>query len=299
MNSKLEKIRVSNTKELQDLIDRFHNGPTFAMAFEFDTDELWEQFLNAVGLTIEKFNEKYYYFDDVKGIHISESENGYVWISTMGLIAKSRSTGNRYLNACSWQKIILIHLLDDAILLSENENTYDIDGYNYSMVEELTPALFHNTLFYFETLAKAYLSINEQVFPKKHKLSDLLELVKNTMFIKHHNNTLFHAHVIPVFEGVVNHISSIPGKFKEQYVKYDDNPQDLTVVEFSPKHLKEVRDLVEVSHDMVSEMYYGTESCLYLHKNLYQRLMDKCKSDDDRKRIETVYGFLLDQPQTV
>ena len=61
MNSKLEKIRVSNTKELQDLIDRFHNGPTFAMAFEFDTDELWEQFLNAVGLTIEKFNEKYYY----------------------------------------------------------------------------------------------------------------------------------------------------------------------------------------------------------------------------------------------
>lgn len=297
MISKLQKIHVSNAIELQELIVRFENGPTFAMAFEFDTEELWVQFLDAIGLSIEKFNEKYYYFDEAKGVHISESENGYVWISTMGLIAKSRSTENRYLNACSWQKTILIHLLDDAILLAENENTYDIDSHNYSMVEELTPALFHNTLFYFETLSKAYLSINGKSFPKSHKLSDLLKLVKETMFVNHHNNTLFHAHVIPMFEDIVNHISTIPGKFKEQYVKYDDNPQDLTVIEFSPKHLKEIRDLVEVSHDMVSEMYYDTENCLYLHKNLYQRLMNKCKNDMERKRIETVYGFLIEQPQ--
>lgn len=297
MDPRLEVIRVSNTKELQDLINRFNNGPAFAMAFEFDTEELWEQFLAVVGLTTKTFNEKYYYFDDVKGIHISESEKGYVWISTMGLIAKSRSTGNRYLNACSWQKIVLIHLLDDAILLAENENTYDVDGYNYSMIEELTPALFHNTLFYFETLAKAYLSINGQAFPKNHKLSELLKLVKQTMFAKQHNNTLFHAHVVPLFEGVVNHISSIPGKFKEQYVKYDDNPMDSTVVEFSSKHLKEIRDLVEVSHDMVSEMYCDTENCFYLHTNLYQRLMNNCKNDEDRKRVETVYSFLFEKTQ--
>ena len=61
VDSKLEKIRVSNNEQLQDLIDRFHNGPVFAMAFEFEADELWARFLDAVGLTIEKFNEKYYY----------------------------------------------------------------------------------------------------------------------------------------------------------------------------------------------------------------------------------------------
>lgn len=296
MNSNLLIIRVTNTKELQNLIDQFRNGPQFASAFEFETEELWVQFLCELGLTVEEFNEKYYYFDATKKIHISESEKGYVWISNMGLIAKSRSTGNQYLNACSWQKILLIHLLDEAIQLSENEKTYDIDGYNYSLVEDLTPALFHNLIFYFETLAKAYLSINEQDIPKSHKLNDLLNLVKTTMFVKHQNNTLFHAYVIPMFEDIVNYISSIPGQFKEQYVKYDDNPQDPTVIEFDPERLKLERDLVAISYDMLCDMYYGTEDCLYLHKDLFQRMMARCNIDEDREHFETKYGFLLEQP---
>lgn len=297
MSQEIEKVSISTDEDLQFLVNQFRNGPPFAMAFEFLTDELWKGFACAIGLDLEEFDSHYYYFDKKSGVHISESEKGYIWISTMGLVAKSRVTDNKYINACSWQKTLLMHLLDDAILLSNDERTYDIDSYNYSMVEELTPALFHNTIFYFETLAKAYLSINGQSVPQTHKLDTLLELVKKTMFRKRQNNTLFHAHAIPMFEGVVKHIASIPGSFKEQYVKYDDNPQDTTLVEFHPDHLKEVRDLVEITYDMVSEMYYDSDNCIYLGKNLYQRLLDKCETAEDTERLAKVYGFLLEGPK--
>lgn len=296
MSPEVEKISISTDEDLQFLVNRFQNGPSFAMAFDFMTDELWEKFACAIDLNLEEFNSHYYYFDKKRGIHISESENGYVWISTMGLVAKSRSTDNKYVNACCWQKMLLIHLLDDAISLSNDDRTYDIDGYNYSMVEELTPALFHNTIFYFETLAKAYLSIYKQEVPPTHKLDTLLVLVKKTMFRKHQNNTLFHAHTIPMFEGVVKHIGSIPGPFKEQYVKYDDNPQDTTFIVFHPEHLKEVRNLIEITYDMVSEMYYNPDNCMYLGRNLYQRLLNNCESAEDKDRLANVYGFLLDKP---
>lgn len=298
MSSNSEKVKVNNNQQLQDLIYRFHNGPTFTAAFEFKTNELWTEFLAAIGLTVEDFSEKHYYFDRAKDIHISESEEGYVWISTMGLIAKSRVTRNQYLNACSWQKITLSHLLTDAILLSEDDNTYDIDSYNYSMVEDLTPALFHNTIFYLETFAKAYLSIYEQNFQRTHKLFDLLILVKKTMFMQNHNNTLFHAYVISLFEGVVNHISSIPEKFKEQFVKYDDNPHDTTVINFNTRLLKEFRDIVNISYDMVVEMYFNPQTSMYLQGNLYQRMIDGCKNADERARIKNTYSYLLDQLPT-
>ena len=119
------------------------------------------------------------------------------------------------------------------------------------------------------------------------------------MFVKNHNNTLFHVYVISLFEGVVNHIFSIPGQFKEQFVKYDDNPQDTTVIEFSARHLKEFRDIVNLSYDMIIEIYFDSETSMFLRGDLYQSMIDECKNDDERKRIKTIYGFLLDQPPVV
>lgn len=295
MNSEPQKIVISNSQELNHLIQFFFTGPQFAMEFEFTSEDLWKTFLNRIGIDFENFNKSYSYFNSEKSIHISESGEGCVWISTMGLVAKSKMTENKYVNACSYQKRILIHLLDDAILLSEDPNTYDIDSANYAIVEELTPSLFHNTIFYFETLAKAYLSINHQSVPKTHKLKQLFDLVKNTMFKKHQNNTLFHAYTIPTFEGVVKHISSIPGPFAEQYVKYDDNPQDITLIEFHPQHLREIRDIVEVTYDIILDMFYEKENCLYLGENLYQRLLNKCSNDNQREHIKKVYGFLIEE----
>ena len=295
MNSKNEKLSIITDNDLEWLINRFQNGPPFAVAFEFETEQLWEKFLNAIGLNLEEFNSRYFYYDKERGLHIAESEDGYVWISNMGLVAKSRTTNNRYINAFSWQKTILIHLLDAAIALSDDESTYDIDSYNYSMIGELTPGLFHNTVFYLETLAKAYLSINEEEVPKTHKLEKLLKLIKETMFKKQQNNTLFHADVIKSFESVVNHIASIPGSFKEHFIKYDDNPNDNTLVDFDPDRLMEVRDLVEITYDIIMEMYYSPEDCMYCKTDLYQRLLNKCESQEGKDCIAKVYGFLLEE----
>lgn len=295
MNDITEKIKISTNEELQSLLNQFQNGPLFAAAFEFATEELWKKFAAAIDLNTEEFESCYHYFDKDSNVHIAQSEEGYVWISTMGLVAKSKITDNKYINACSWQKVILLHLLDDAILLSDDENTYDIDSCNYSEIENLTPALFHNTIFYFETFAKAYLSVNGKKVPRTHSLDSLLDLTKRTMFEKNQNNTLFHAHAVSMFEEIVKHIASIPGPFKEQYVKYDDNPNDSTLVEFNSEYLKKIRDIVEITCDMVVEMYYDPDNCPYLGKNLYQSLLNKCKTPEDKERLIRVYGFLLEK----
>lgn len=293
MKKDIEKINIQNTDDLRYLVHRFLNGPPFACAFEFADRELFACFLESVGIDEIGFQEKYYYFDIENSIHISESESGYVWISTMGLVAMSRITGNQFINACYGQKVVLTHLLDEAIEISSGDSVYDVDSNLYSQIEALTPTLFHNTIFYFETLAKAYLSVNGKAIPFTHKLSDLLKLVKETMFEKNHNNTLFHANVIPMFEEIVRHIGSIPGKFKEEYVKYDDNPQDTTLIQFNPSNLKNMRENVELSHDMITEMYYSPNDCIYLKGGLYHRLVQKSQNDDQRNHVETTYGFLL------
>lgn len=115
------------------------------------------------------------------------------------------------------------------------------------------------------------------------------------MFQKQQNNTLFHAYTIPLLQGMVDHIGLIPGTFKEQYVKYDDNEEDLTIIVFDSAHLAEVRDLVEFIYDVVTEMYYDANTCPYLGQGLYQRLQEKCKTEAELDRIKSVYGFLLDE----
>ena len=54
--------------------------------------------------------------------------------------------------------------------------------------------------------------------------------------------------------------------------------------------------MVVITCDMVSEMYYDPDNCIFLGKDLYQRLKKKCETDKDRERLEKTYGFLLDVP---
>ena len=293
MEDNFEKIPIQNENDLEYLIRTFKEGDPMAFAFTFENDDLYTQFFNAVGIDVNLFQEKYYYYDRSRNIHISESEFGYVWISTMGLVAKSKITGNKYVNACYGQKIVITELLDKAITICSNESVCDIDSYAYSEIEQLTPTLFHNSLFFFETVMKAYLSLCKKEVPFTHKTEDLFILLKKTMFEMGHNNTMFHAHVIPMIEELVNHINRIPGKFKEEYVKYDDNPQDITVILFDINHLNKMRNEVELIHDIISGLYYDIRDQLYMKPNLYERLLQKCKTDEEKNRIKTTYGFLI------
>lgn len=290
----LELIHIANKEELDYLIQRFQNGPTFAEAFVFNTEDLLQEFLTAINADDDLYDESGYYFDIEKDIHISRSEEGYVWISTMGLVAGKRMTKNKFLNACSGQMAVLLHLLDDAIELCRDERTYWVNSYKYSQVEMLTPIILHNTLFYFELLTKAYLDLNGQSVPHTHRLGPLLDSVKATMANKNHSNTIFHAIVVPMIEKTVNHISTMPGNFREEYVKYDDNPEDTTCILFNEIALRELYDMVKLSEDILSRMYYDFDSERYFNPGLYERLLKMCETEEEKKYVMSRYDFLVD-----
>ena len=59
----LELIHIANKEELDYLIQRFQNGPTFAEAFVFDTEDLLQEFLTAINADDDLYDESGYYFD--------------------------------------------------------------------------------------------------------------------------------------------------------------------------------------------------------------------------------------------
>lgn len=295
MRSEVEKIKIANEADVECYANRFFNGPEFAIGFEFENDELYNQFFTSIGMDPKMFQEKYYYFDKERNIHIAESENGYVWVSTIGLIASHRLTTNNYVNAWYSQAFVFKKLLDEAIALCEDEKSYDIDGYNYSMVQTLTPALLHNMIFYYEVLAKAYLSICGKEIQYIHKIEDLTKMVKETMFEKKHNNTFFHSDVITRFEELAHHIAKKPGHFREVNVKYDDNPEDSTVIQFNVSRLLEMKYFVDFSCDIIMDLLYCPQRSIFMETGLYQRLIEECKSEEAKKSIQERYGFLIDQ----
>jgi len=299
MVTKEDAIIINDEAGLQYLIHRFNNGPSFAMAFVFENESLYTRFFEEVKISVEQFQEKYYYYNQDKNIHISESEFGFLWISTMGLVATSRVTKNKFVNAFLCQIPVLMHLLDDAITICNDEQIYDIDSHHYQMVEERTPALFHNLLFFSETLLKAYISLHGEKVPYTHKLETLLKCSKQIMFEKKQNNTIFHAYIIPTIEGIVSHISSLPGTFKEQYVKYDDNPNDTTLMAFRTDYFQQIMDFVRLSDDVISGMYYSPEDEMYLEQGLYERLLKKCETAEAREAVRKMYKFLVEDKEIV
>ena len=293
MAQELVKHLINSSEDLSDLIDHFLHGAPFVGAFVFDTDELRADFFAGVGVDLTVFEEKYYYFNPEKKIHIAESSDGYIWISTMGLVARTRITKNQFVNAVEGQAKVLIYLLNEALVLSQDENSLDIDGYNYSQIEMLTPLIFNHAIFYYEVLAKSYLSIFNQHFEPKHTLVYLLGLVKQTMYKLHHNNTIFHIAIIPPFEEIVRHISTIPGKFNEAYVKYDDNKTDNTAVLFNPDYLKNSIEIVRVTSDIITELYYDRQGSFYIEPHYFERMIENCSTEKEKENIKERFGFLL------
>jgi hypothetical protein len=295
----LNYIDISSDDDFDYLISRIKEGPTFAWAFKFGLNNLKDQFFSALGISLDEFNQKNFYYDDKDNLHISESENGYVWISTMGLVAQKNPIDNQYVNACEYQYIVLSLLLDKAINLCEDETIYDVESFNNEYLSAFTPTLFHNTLFYFETFGKAYLSLNNIPNLKTHKLSELLQIVKKTMFDLNHNDTLFHAHIIAAFELIVKYISTIRSNFREEYVKYADNPDDFTVIRFRKTEMVNMKHTIDLSYDFILNYYYDKAfdqsevSCL--KQGLLKRLLKKAHTDEERQNVINAYGYLIDK----
>ena len=100
-----------------------------------------------------------------------------------------------------------------------------------------------------------------------------------------------------MIEGEVLHISSIPGKFKEEYIKYDDNEHDTTLMIFRSDYFIQIRDFVRMSEDIIMSLYYNPDERMYFKQGLYERLLEKCETERAQKAIKMVYKFLVEKKE--
>lgn len=293
-------INIDSENALERLIKQIQDGPIFAEPFRFKTEYLSNKLFTDLHIPIDDFKEKYFYYNEDKHLHISESSEGFFWISTMGLVAprgRINSIDNQYVRACRSQYIVINLLVEKAIDLCQKHDIYDIDGFYFDYLIYLNVAIEHNILFYLEIFAKAYLSINNIKFPLNHKLDQLYKKVKKTMFDLNQNDTSFHASIIHEFEPIIKHYSRFSKDFHESYVKYDDNVENNTVISFDYEGLKDIRDTLAFCNEFINEYYFNINdltNSLYLEQGLYEKIMSKAKNKNQETRKASAYSFLLD-----
>jgi hypothetical protein len=285
-------ITISDDTQLNNLIEEIKGNYLFGKQFKFSDRVFFLTLLESLNIDYDEFKKKYFYIDDSRNLHISESGSEYVWISTHGLIAKRKATTNKAVNSCVNQYTVLSLLMDKAIEISQSETVYDVDSYDFGYLCELTPALFHNILFYIEVFCKAYLSLNNVELKNTHKLSLIYGKTLEVMNAQKHNNSLFQVRILDPLFKFVDHINNIPGNFKEQFVKYDDNPDDDTVIIFETGRLHEVMTIFELSQDFIIDYYYMGEKTYYLKSGLFQKLLEKAETENERNRIRKMYSYL-------
>jgi hypothetical protein len=291
-NKDEDYITISDEAQLNNLIEEIKGKSLFGRQLKFSDRALFLTLLESLDIDYTEFTKNYFYIDNRRNLHISESGNEYVWISTHGLIAKNKATTNRAVNSCVNQYTVISLLMDKAIEISQSKTVYDVDSYDFGYLCELSPALFHNILFYIEVFCKAYLSLNNVELKNTHKLSVIYNKTVETMNARKHNNSLFQVRILDPLFKFVDHVNSIPGNFKEQYVKYDDNPEDDTVIIFETERLQNLITIFELSQDFIIDYYYMGNKTYYLKSGLFQKLIEKAKTEEEKNRIRKVYSYL-------
>jgi len=285
-------VLISKQSDLDELIDLFAKRELFAYQFRFSEREHFIDFLKAIKINYEDFTEKYFYVDHARKLHISESEFGYVWISTYGLVAKNKATTNRAVNSCVNQYTVLKLLLEKAIAVVQNEKVYNVDSYGFDYLSRLSPALFHNLIFYVEVFCKAYLSLTGVEVKYTHKLSLIYQKTEETMISKNHNNSMFQALILDPLYKLVAHIGTIPGNFKEQFIKYDDNPLDDTTIIFQLGDLIGMMNVIEISNDFINDYFYLGTKTYFLESGFYEKMVDRAETEEKKKEIREMYSHL-------
>ncbi|WP_143070180.1 hypothetical protein [Halanaerobium salsuginis] len=111
------------------------------------------------------------------------------------------------------------------------------------------------------------------------------------MYKKGHNDTTFQAYIIAEFKKVVDYIESIPGDFKEYFVKYDDNSGDDTVIHFNIDSLNEIQKTIDMSNDFITSYYYD-QDVMFLKPGLLERLTNNAKTKNEKQQIIDEYGYM-------
>ena len=287
-----EYVLVSNDSDLKELINQISKKRSFATLLKFSDREFFITLLDSLKISEDDFKINYFYYDPDRKLHISESEFGDVWISTHGLVARKKTITNSAFNAFVNQHTVISLLINKAIETVKDEKVFDIDSRSFEQLSDLSPAIFHNLTFYIEVFCKAYLSISGIVPQHTHKLKLLYQQTVDTMIREKHDDSLFQILILdPLFQ-IVDHVSRIPGNFKEHFIKYDANPEDDTVIVFELPGLFEMVSKLELSFDFITDYYYIGKESHYLRTDLYQKLLDRAKTEENKKRIQELYPDL-------
>lgn len=286
--------RIQSDKDVDYLIAFIKSNKHVADRFVFDNDALAQRFFSFIGIDMDRFAEKYYYYDEENSLHIAESEDGFFWISNIGLVAQGRLTTDKYVNACASQYWVMKTLLSEAEKIYSNPQVFDVDSYCNGELKSISIALSSNLVFYTEVFYKAYLSVSQKTVSRTHHLVQLLSDVESTMFQMDHNNTLFHALVLPFFRGVADQIAQMPADYREAFMKYDDN-NDQSVLLLDKEMIKNWKNEIETSIDFVLGYYYERQDCLYLKPGLYERILSRASSVDEAERLKNEYHYLIEK----
>lgn len=299
MNNLVREININTQDDVKYLIMKLQNDEV-ADKFIFASRELIDLLLAELDITKSEFEERWYYVNKEKKLHISESEHGYIWISNIGLIADKSliyigETNNQYIRMLNSQYELVTLLIDRLLSLCEKEEVYDVDSIAFESLHEIAPMMFHNIIFYLELFAKSYLYANEIKTPNTHSLLILYNLMVNTMFYNKQNDSLFHKQLLNNYKEVVSYIINIPNNFKEQYVKYDDNEYDYTVIlvdEFIAQGMKRSMDLF---NDFTGSLCSDGLKSFYLKSGMYERILSNYSNAEELKILTNKYKYLVDK----
>jgi len=285
-------ILISNESHLKEILIRISEKKPFADRFKFPEREFFITLLDSLEISYEDFTEKYFHYDPVRRIHISESSLGYIWISTSGLVANRKITKNSVVNSCLNQYLVIKILLEESIEVVDDERVYDVDSYSSELLSKLSPALYHNLVFYIEVFCKAYLSLSKTDVPYTHSLSLLYQKTVDAMISQKHGDSLFQIMVLDPLYKFIDHVGKIPGNFKEHNIKYDDNHLDDSVILFERGTLIEMTIILELSVDFISDYFYEGDKTYYLKTDIYQRMLDKADTNEKKQKIREMYPHL-------
>jgi hypothetical protein len=287
-----EFILISKQSDLEELLIQINDKPIFAYLFKFSDRDYFVSLLGHFKIDYDDFTTKYYHYDAHRKLHVAENEFGYIWISTSGLIARKKATSNRAVNSCLSQHAVISLLIKNAIEIVKDERVYDIQSYKNGLLYDLSPAIFHNLTFYVEVFYKAYLSLAIGSVPHGHKLSTLYQKTVEATTGNGHNDSLLQVMILDPLYRLVEHLGNIPNGFKEQFIKYDDNPMDDTVILFELEGLNEMASVLELSVDFITGYFYEGKETHYLTPDLYQRLLNKAETEEQKERIRRMYSHL-------
>jgi len=285
---------IGTETETNKLISSIQRGEKFSDSFMFSEDSFFNNLLNALDIDQSSLEKQNYIFNEETSLYISIYENGSVLISTIGLVSTPRRSDNNQVDAFDAQALTLSLLVQEAKLLCSNSTIYDVNSNTYDQFCIMSIALYHNTIFFFELFGKAYLSLSGVPIKQTHDINLVLAAVHKTMTVQHHNNTLFHALIIPVFEQYASHINALPPGFKEQYIKYDANKMDNTILRFSIIGLAHMEETVKRCIDFITGYYYERDNCYLLKKDYFSIILAAAKTPEEQRQVAEKYAFLLE-----